>query len=278
LPITVNVIVHQPVPLIHPVKPRLIRERTTALKRFGSELEEMTPETGTTAVSSTVYVVDGDTALRDDLSRWVRTEGLAVEAFARAGDFLAAIRPELGGCLVAEAYLEDLDGPGLQAELDRRGVKLPIVFLTARGDVSLTVKVMQAGALDVLVKPAEHRLLLDRIRAALARDAHARKCRRISAALRDRLTVLTRRERQVLELLVAGHTHKQIARCLGISHRTVEIHRTHIMLKTGASNVIELVRLVDACTDQPIPPFYFAPAFSDSGPAGFFQTGNTPEI
>jgi len=132
-----------------------------------------------------------------------------------------------------------MDGLQLQNELARRGELMPIIFLTAHGDVPKTVRAMKAGAVDFLTKPVDGKLLLDRIRAAVAvsETAHQRKAR---------LASLTQREREVLTLAVAGRPNKEIARDLGISHRTVEVHRSHILSKTGAATLLELAYHVGA--------------------------------
>ena len=194
-----------------------------------------------------VYVVDDDEAVRDSLAFLIESAGLAVNAFAGAESFLQAYQPGIPGCLVLDVRMPGMTGPELQAEMARLGIDLPIIFLTAHGSIPLTVKAIQAGAADFLTKPVEGQILVERIQASLR--SHAERLEREAAnnAIRKTLATLTEREREVLALAVEGHSNKEIARLLGISFRTVEHHRSHIMLKTGVSNLLKLVRLVDAC-------------------------------
>lgn len=193
----------------------------------------------------TIYIVDDDFAVRDSLALLLETAGFIAETFDCAEAFLARLDPDMAGCLILDVLMPGMSGPELQAELIQRQVGLPILFLSAYGDVPTTVQAIQAGAVDFLTKPVDSRHLLQRVRAALQRDIAAR-------TQRARLSALTEREREVLTLAVAGCSNKEIGARLGISHRTVEIHRSHILLKTGAGNLLELVRLVDAC-GLPIP-------------------------
>lgn len=197
--------------------------------------------------SPTVFVVDDDAAVRDSLSLLLETAGLPAEAYASAEAFLAALHSDRSGCIVLDVRMPGMAGPALQTELARRGVRLPIIFLTAHGDVPTSVQAMKAGAVDFLTKPVNGALLLDRVHAAMERNAEERQRETAQRALRERLTGLTEREREILALAVAGQPNKEIARQLGISYRTVEVHRSRILLKTGAGSLIELARLATAC-------------------------------
>lgn len=177
-----------------------------------------------------VYVVDDDAAVLEGLTAMFDAAGLAVEAYASAEAFLEAYRPEQSGCLVLDVSMPDMSGPELQAELNRRGVLIPIVFLTAHGDIPTTVKTIKAGAVDFLTKPADGAVLLKRVRAALAR----------SAQVSEGLASLTEREREIMVRVAAGQASKEIARELDISHRTVEIHRARVMQKMKVRSVLEL--------------------------------------
>ena len=195
----------------------------------------------------TVYVVDDDAAVRDGLALLLETAGLPVRTFDGASAFLADYQPGRTGCLVLDVRMPEMSGPELQVELNRRGSDLPVIFLTAHGDIPTTVQAMKGGALDFLTKPVVGSELLDRVHAALEKSARAREQAAMTEALRERIEALTRREREIMALVAAGHANKEIARTLGISHRTVEVHRARVMQKTGVTNLVELSRLAAAC-------------------------------
>jgi FixJ family two-component response regulator len=188
----------------------------------------------------TIFVVDDDKAVRDSLSLLVDSAGLEVRTFASAEEFLAAFRPEATGCVILDVRLGGMSGPELHAELARRGCDLPIIYLTAHGDIPMTVRAMKGGAEDFLTKPIAGEELLDRLDKAVARDRVRRRQRDECAVRRQCIAQLTPREREILLLALAGHNNKAIARQLDISHRTVEIHRSHILAKTGKTNMLEL--------------------------------------
>jgi FixJ family two-component response regulator len=144
-----------------------------------------------------------------------------------------------------------MNGDELQAELIRRNIHLPIIFLTAYGDIPMTVRTIKAGAADFLTKPVPSKLLLERIQAVLHDEIRMHEQALAEQALCNRLNSLTSRELEILPLVVAGHSNKEIARHLDISHRTVEIHRARILNKTGATNLLELARLCEACRLPP---------------------------
>ncbi len=191
----------------------------------------------------TVFVVDDDAAVRDGLALLLETAGLAVETFDSAGAFLAAFDPERPGCLVLDVQMPGRTGPELQAEMNRRGLRLPVIFLTAHGDIPTTVQAMKGGAVDFLTKPIDAPLLLERVKQALERDGRQREAEAARRAARSVIAGLTGRERDVLALAVAGLPNKEIAQRLGISYRTVEVHRSRILLKTGASTLLGLAQL-----------------------------------
>lgn len=195
----------------------------------------------------TVFIVDDDAAVRDSLALLLETAGLAVEAYDGAAAFLAAWRAGRSGCLILDLRMPGLSGPELQVELKRRGVVLPVIFLTAHGDIPTTVQAMQRGAMDFLTKPVVGAELLKRVHQALERSAELSEQASAARTARERLDGLTPREREIMLLAVAGRPNKEIARALGISHRTVEIHRARVMQKTGAASLIELSRMAAAC-------------------------------
>jgi FixJ family two-component response regulator len=186
----------------------------------------------------TVYIVDDDAAVRDSLSLMLGLGGYSSALFADAEAFLAAWREDWAGCVVADLRLPGRSGLELQAELRARGSALPVIIMTAHGDVPSARTAFQAQAIDFLEKPFDHAQLRAAIDTALSREG-ARLGRRGDAA---RLATLTEREREVLEHAVKGLHAKEIAATLGISPRTVEVHKTRIMEKLGARNVAELVR------------------------------------
>jgi FixJ family two-component response regulator len=189
--------------------------------------------------SLTVYVVDDDAAVRDSLALMLGLGGYRTAFYADAEAFLAAWRAEWSGCVVADLKLPGASGLELQAELARRGSRLPVIIITAHGDVPAARTAFRADAVDFLEKPFDHAQL----RAAIANAFSQEDLRLQRAADAGRLAHLTAREREVLAAAAQGLHAKEIARTLGISVRTVEVHKTRIMAKLGARNVAELVRL-----------------------------------
>lgn len=185
-----------------------------------------------------VLVIDDDQAVRESLVLLLESAGFKAESFASAEDYLATHFPGRAGCLVLDVRMPGMQGPELQVELERRGICLPILFLSAHGDIPLAVRSIKAGALDFLTKPVDGELLIERVQQAFARNAQAHGC----------LDILTARERQVLRLAVTGLSNKAIACRLGISHRTVEAHRARVFEKTGAANLLELARWCESCS------------------------------
>jgi two-component system response regulator FixJ len=199
----------------------------------------------------TVFVVDDDAAVRSSLQFLLESAGYAVESFPSATEFMETYRPERPGCLVLDVRLEGLSGLDLQEQMLSQGVELPIIFITGHGTVPMAVQALQRGALDFLAKPFTEADLLKRIEQALAEDGRRRRSRAKREASSAKLDSLTAREREVLDLVVAGRTNKEIAAQLHISTKTVEAHRAKIMLKTQANNLVELVRMVDSQKAKP---------------------------
>ena len=200
-----------------------------------------TPEIA--ALKPTVYIVDDDDGMRQALTLLVSTLDYAATAFASPRDFLAQLRADVAGCLVLDIRMPEMSGLEVQRELSRRGCMLPIIFITGHGDVPMAVQAMKAGAFEFIQKPVRDQELLDRINDALRLDAenHADLARR--ADVTQRLATLTPRERQVMELVVAGNANKVIAIDLTLSERTVEIHRAKVMEKMGARSLAHLVKM-----------------------------------
>jgi two-component system response regulator FixJ len=191
----------------------------------------------------TVFVVDDDRAMRESLSWLLDSVGLRVRSYATAADFLAEHDPAQPGCLVLDVRMPGMSGLDLQAELARRGVELPTIVITGHAEVSMAVRAVKAGAIDFIEKPFSDQLLLDRVRQALEIDLEAREVRRRREDARRRLVTLTTREREVLNLVVAGKANKEIASALGVSPKTVEVHRAHVMSKMCADSLAELIRI-----------------------------------
>jgi len=191
----------------------------------------------------TVFIIDDDAAVRDSLMLMIEQEGITVKTFSSGDEFLQSYEQECLGCAIIDIRMPDMDGMQLQEELNKRSILLPIIFLTGHGDIPMSVKAVKAGALDFLTKPVTRDSLLSSVRSAILDS------KRLLALLEDgqhaksRLAELTEREREVMALAVSGLPNKDIARRLDISHRTVEIHKSKIMHKTGAINLLDLARI-----------------------------------
>jgi RNA polymerase sigma factor (sigma-70 family) len=192
----------------------------------------------------TVFIVDDDAAVRDSLKFLLRSVGLGAETFASADDFLRSYDPQRAGCLVLDVRMPGMSGLELQQRLWDLGSSLPIVFLTAHADVPMAVEAVKAGALDFLQKPFRDQDLLDRIQEALQRNADVREQLEARKDVEARIASLTPRERQVMDRVVDGKANKVIARELGVSQRTVEIHRARVMKKMRARSLSRLVQMV----------------------------------
>jgi FixJ family two-component response regulator len=198
-----------------------------------------------TTLTQTVFVVDDDVAVRQSLSLLIRSMGLSVESFESAQAFLSSCDPERSGCLVLDIRMPGMSGLEMQEELHRRSIDLPVIFITGHGDVAMAVRAMKLGAVDFIEKPFNDQQLLDRINQALEVDRAARAARAERATLASRIELLSPREREVMDRIVAGQANKVIAIELGLSERTVEIHRAKVMTKTGARSLAELVTMVN---------------------------------
>ena len=191
----------------------------------------------------TVHLVDDDEPYVRASARLLSTAGFMVRTFTSASDFLAAVGPDARGCLVADLEMPDIDGFTLRAEMVRGGLLMPVVFLSGHGDIPRTVRAMQEGAVDFVEKTAPKDKLVDAVRRALARDVSESDRRLKAATVRDRLASLTPREHEVLGEVVHGSLNKQIAAKLGISERTVKMHRTSITRKLGEHSIARLAVL-----------------------------------
>jgi two-component system response regulator FixJ len=192
----------------------------------------------------TVFIVDDDEPVRDSLKMLMRSVGLSAETFAGAAEFLEAYDPDRPGCLVLDIRMPGMSGMELQDKLNEIHAILPIIFITGHGDVPMAVKAIQYGAADFIQKPFRDQDLLDRINKAIEQDASNRSQLLETRDIEERLSNLTPREKEVLELIVDGRPNKVIAADLEVSQRTVEIHRARVMDKMRASSLAHLVRMV----------------------------------
>ena len=200
-----------------------------------------------------VYIVDDDEAVRDSLSVLLEAKGYAVKSFVSAPEFLAVAASLPVGCLIVDIRMPEMDGLELQQHLTDRSLYFPLIVITGHGDVPLAVRAMKAGAVDFIEKPFPSKAILSSLEAALSRLATPSEEDLAKVAATAKLALLSSRELQVLQGLLGGLPNKAIAYDLGISPRTVEIHRARLMYKTGARSLSELIRFALAGGVQPSP-------------------------
>ena len=194
--------------------------------------------------NQSVFIVDDDASVRDSLGLLLGLKGYRTQAFARADDFLRVYQPTQSGCLLLDVRIPGMSGLELQAALRERKIALPIVVITAHGDVPTVRTALRGGAVDFLEKPVDPDALLAAVRAALDADAAKRNAARDMEVAEKKLAILTARERQVMELVAQGVHYREIAAKLGISPRTVEVHKARVMDKLQVQSVPALVRMV----------------------------------
>jgi FixJ family two-component response regulator len=192
----------------------------------------------------TVYIVDDDDAVRNSLRLLLKSVGLAAVAIPTAQEFLSTYDPQQPGCLILDVRMPGMSGLELQQQLNLRGAVIPVIFITGHGDIPMAVEAMQHGAFDFLQKPFRDQDLIDRIQRALAKDRTSRVELTERSRVRERFESLTPREREVLALVTSGKPNKVMAAELGVSQRTVEIHRARVMEKMHASSLAQLVRMM----------------------------------
>ena len=191
----------------------------------------------------TVFVVDDDAAMRTSLRWLIESVGLSVETYNSAQEFLNAYTPDRSGCIVLDVRMPGMSGLELQEHLNSRRIMIPVIIVTGHGDIPMAVAAMKAGAVEFIEKPFNDQRLLDCVKEALQRDNRIRNDQVEKAAIDQRLDNLTPREREVMEMVVAGKANKVIAALLDVSAKTVEAHRAKVMEKMGVTSLAELVRL-----------------------------------
>lgn len=195
---------------------------------------------------ATVWVVDDDKAVLESLQWLMESVGYTVKTFTKAKDFLTAYEPIRIGCLVVDVRMQGMSGLELQENMHNRGIKIPVIFITGHGDVSMAVRAMKAGAMEFLSKPVNNQILLESVNKAIVQDIEIKKQAKRNAHAIALAKTLTPREYEVMTLMVAGKLNKVIAYDLGISLSTVELHRAKVMKKMRVKSLAQLVRLVMA--------------------------------
>jgi FixJ family two-component response regulator len=195
-------------------------------------------------LDTTVFIIDDDAGIRDALSLMIEQENIAVQTFENAEAFFDTYQAECKGCAIIDIRMSGMNGMELHEALLKRNVLLPVIFLTGHGDIPMSVKAMKSGAIDFLTKPVTREKLIASVRTAIRESERLLSENTHHQEALSRLKELTSRERDVMLLAIQGQPNKNIARHLGISHRTVEIHKSKIMHKTGAENLLDLARIV----------------------------------
>ena len=199
----------------------------------------------------TIFIIDDDPSVRKGLTRLVTASGMNVESFATARDFLDSGDLDSPGCIILDVQMPGMTGPELQEELGNTSYELPIIFLSAHGDIPTTANAMKKGAVDFLTKPVDGPVLLETIGKSLEKDAENRHQRKLNSEINKQLSLLTAREYEVMTWVITGMLNKQIAGEMEISEETVKIHRGRVMQKLGIVSVPELVRLCEQAKIEP---------------------------
>jgi FixJ family two-component response regulator len=198
------------------------------------------------SLQSMVYVVDDDASVRNSLSSLFRSVDFSVESFSSPTDFLKQDLADVPSCMILDVRMPGLSGLDFQVNLIEAGIKIPIVFLTGRGDIQMSVRAMKSGAVDFLAKPYREQDLLDAVTTAIERDRKRRETDRLSSAIRTYFKTLSPREKETMTLLASGLMNKQVAEKMSLAEITVKIHRGNVMRKMHAKSFAELVKMSEA--------------------------------
>ena len=192
-----------------------------------------------------VFIIDDDISVREGLSDLLRSVGLGVKAFDLTQAFLDSKRPDVPGCIVLDLRLPGRSGLEFQQTLSKLDIHLPVIFISAHGDISISVRAIKSGAIEFLTKPLHEQEVLDAVQAGIERDRARRQEDALTTELKARFDSLTAREREIMNLVVTGNLNKQIGFAVGLSEMTVKVHRSHVMQKMQAKSLVDLVRMAD---------------------------------
>ncbi len=192
-----------------------------------------------------VYLIDDDESVREGMADLLRSVGHQVQPFGSAQEFLDSARPDAAGCIVLDVRLPGQSGLEVQRTLVQSNIHLPVIFVSAHGDIPMSVRAIKSGAIEFLTKPVHEQQLLDAVQGGIERDRARRKEAKVVAELRQRFDSLTPREREIFTLVVSGRRNKDIAAKVGLSEMTVKVHRSHVMQKMRTSSLVDLVRMAD---------------------------------
>ena len=204
-----------------------------------------------TSGQSIVFVIDDDASLGASVSSLLRSVGLQARVFASTSEFLQEKRPNVPSCMVLDVRLPGVSGIDFQADLSKRNIHIPIVFMTGHGDIPMTVRAMKAGAVEFLTKPFRDQDLLDAVQLALERDLSRIESEKAASGLKSKFETLTPREQEIMALVTSGLMNKQVAGKVGLSEITVKVHRGRVMQKMGAKTLADLVRIAEALGIRP---------------------------
>lgn len=198
----------------------------------------------------TVFIIDDDTAILKSMTMLLESVGIPAKTFQRCQDFLAYYKPSMPGCVVVDVRMPEMSGLELQQALAQQHVEIPLILISGHGDIPMAVEAMKKGAVDFLEKPFREQTLLDTINKGLLKDVQLRKLHESKTAFEKQCSALTGREREIMTMLIAGKTNKQIAHALAISVKTVDFHRVNILSKMKVDSVLELLRQIPAGSQQ----------------------------